>query len=100
MSALSKGSAALNLELFAATKFYLVVCLYTLDIVQPPHSVMYIHGDWSEAIIIFLFLFLCGALKGSDFTESEEDDGMLGTFTLQCRIGYSASCEALGVFQV
>lgn len=65
----------------AATKFYLVVCLYTLDIVQPPHCVMYICGDWSVAII-FLFLFLCGALKGSDFTESEEDDGLLGTFTL------------------
>lgn len=42
---------------------------------------MYVCGDWSEAII-FLFLFFYGALKGSDFTESEEDDGLLRVFTL------------------
>lgn len=44
-------------------------------------SFMYLGDDWSETII-FLFPFLCGALKGSDFTESEEDDGHW-----QCRIG-------------
>lgn len=80
ISTLSKGSAALNLELIAATKFYLVVCLYTLETVQPPHSLMYVHGDWSETI--FWFLFLCGALKDFDFTENEEHDGLLRTIAL------------------
>lgn len=48
--------------------------------------------------IIFWFLFLCG----SDFTENEEDDGLLRTSALLAEHlpYYSASGEALGIFQV